>query len=282
MIKKRKNKFKYNLILLNESTLEEVFRIKTSKLTFSLALGLFTLVSFTLLSIIIFVTPIKHMLPGYADVSVREDVIIEAQRVDSLESITQSNERQLLIIKNIIANNISFDSITALDDVDDTEKWNNLPLVKGDAEAAFVNQYEEENAFNIGSDSYSTPKKESIVFIAPAKGSITKHFAPNKESHSITIVCPHNTPVLAPQDGHIILTDYNITNGYTIIIQHAEGYLSIFHQLGTKLCSIGSVVKAGEAIAFVGTKDKNAQDSQFQYELWHKGIAINPEENIIF
>ena len=101
-MKKKKNRFKYNLILLNESTLEEVFRVKTSKLTFSLALGIFTLLSFTLLSIIIFVTPIKHMLPGYADVSVREDVIAEAERIDSLEYITQNNERQLLIIKNII------------------------------------------------------------------------------------------------------------------------------------------------------------------------------------
>ena len=92
MSKNKKNKFKYNLILLNESTLEEVFRIKTSKLTFSLALGIFTILSFTLLSIIIFITPLKHMLPGYADVSVREDVLIEAQRIDSLETIAQNNE----------------------------------------------------------------------------------------------------------------------------------------------------------------------------------------------
>ena len=281
MTKNKKNKFKYNLILLNESTLEEVFRIKTSKLSFSIALGTFTLISFTLLSIIIFVTPLKHMLPGYADVSVREDVILEAQRIDSLETISQSNERQLLIIKNIIADNISFDSIPTTDSTD-IEHWNKLPLERGEAEAAFVKQYEEENAFNTGSDSYINPKDENIVFIAPASGSITKHFAPNQDNLGITIVCPHNTPVLAPQDGHIILTDYNINNGYTIIIQHADGYLSIFHQLGTKLCNIGAVVKAGEAIAFVGTKDKNTQDSQFQYELWQNGIAINPEENIIF
>ena len=221
------------------------------------------------------------MLPGYADVSVREYVILEAQRIDSLEDLSQSNERQLLIIKNIIADNISLDSIPTIDS-DDVERWNKLPLDRGEAEAAFVKQYEEDNAFNTGSDSYSNPKEENIVFIAPAAGSITKHFAPNQNSHGITIVCPHNTPVLAPQDGHVILTDYNVNNGYTIIIQHTDGYLSIFHQLGTKLCSIGTEVKAGEAIAFVGTKDKNAQDSQFQYELWQNGIAINPEENIIF
>ena len=58
------------------------------------------------------------MLPGYADVSVREDVLIEAQRVDSLEILTQHNERQLLIIKNIIADNIKLDSITTIDSTD--------------------------------------------------------------------------------------------------------------------------------------------------------------------
>lgn len=277
---KKKNHFKYNLILLNESTLEEVFRVKTSKLTFSLALGIFTLVSFTLLSIIIFVTPIKHMLPGYADVSVREDVLVEAQRVDSLETITQSNERQLLIIKNIIADNIKYDSIPNLDSTD-IEKWNNLPLVAGSAETSFVKQYEEENAFNIGYDNNASQKEETVVFIAPAVGSITQHFTPN-ENNTITIVCPANTPILAPQDGHVILANYHPTNGYTIAIQHTDGYVSIFHQLGEKLCNIGAEVKVGEAIAFAGSKNNKKQDSQIQYELWQNGLCINPEDYIVF
>ena len=276
----KRKKFKYNLILLNENTLEEVFRIKTSKLTFSLSLGIFTLVSFTLLSVIIFVTPIKHMLPGYADVSVREDVLIEAQRVDSLETITQSNERQLLIIKNIIADNIKYDSISTLDSTD-INKWNNLPLVAGSAEASFVKQYEDENAFNVGYNNNTSQKEDAMVFIAPAVGSITQHFTPN-ENNDITIICPANTPILAPQDGHIILANYHPTNGYTIVIQHANGYVSIFHQLGEKLCNIGSKVKVGEAIAFAGSKDNKKQDSQIQYELWLNGLCINPEDYIVF
>ena len=180
MNKNKKNRFKYNLILLNESTLEEVFRIKTSKLTFSLALGIFTIVSFTLLSIIIFVTPIKHMLPGYADVSVREDVLIEAQRIDSLETITQNNDRQLLIIKNIIADNIKYDSISTLDSAD-IEKWNNLPLIAGIAEASFVKQYEEENAFNIGYEDYTSQKEETVVFIGPYN---TTFYTQRKQCHN--------------------------------------------------------------------------------------------------
>ncbi len=281
MSKNKKNKFKYNLILLNESTLEEVFRIKTSKLTFSLALGIFTITSFTLLSIIIFVTPIKHMLPGYADVSVREDVIIEAQRVDSLETLAQHNERQLLIIKNIIADNIHLDSVATLDSTD-IEKWNKLPLAAGTSEAAFIKQYEEENAFNVDAYSdYGTQQKQTLVFIAPAVGTINQRFAPNTGNNGITILCPENTPILAPQDGHIILANYHPTQGYTIAIQHTDGYISVFHQLGEKLCNIGTEVKVGEAIAFAGSKS-NKQDSQIQYELWHNGLAVNPEDQIVF
>lgn len=278
----KKNRFKYNLILLNESTLEEVFRIKTSKLTFSLALGIFTLVSFTLLSIIIFVTPIKHMLPGYADVSVREDVLIEAQRVDSLEHITQNYERQLLIIKNIIADNIKIDSISTIESTE-IEKWNNLPLIAGTSEATFVKQYEEDNAFNVDTyNNHNNTQKPTIVFITPAIGTISQHFAPNDGHNGITILCTKNTPILAPQDGHIILTSYHPTQGYTIAIQHPDGYISIFHQIGEKLCNIGSEVKVGEAIAFAGSKDKQKLDSQIQYELWQNGLAINPEDLIVF
>lgn len=276
----KRKKFKYNLILLNESTLEEVFRVKTSKLTFSLALGIFTLVSFTLLSIIIFVTPIKHMLPGYADVSVREDVLIEAQRIDSLEYITKSNDRQLLIIKNIIADNIKYDSIHSIDSTD-VERWNKLPLVAGHIESEFVKQYEEENAFNVGYDDNTSQKEDAIVFISPAVGSITQHFTPN-ENNAITIACPANTPILSPQDGHIILANYHPTDGYTIVIQHTNGYISIFHQLGEKLCNIGSEVKVGEAIAFAGSKNNKKQDSLIQYELWLNGLCINPEDYIVF
>ena len=276
----KRKKFKYNLILLNESTLEEVFRVKTSKLTFSLALGIFTLVSFTLLSIIIFVTPIKHMLPGYADVSVREDVLIEAQRIDSLEYIRKSNDRQLLIIKNIIADNIKYDSIHSIDSTD-VERWNKLPLVAGHIESEFVKQYEEENAFNVGYDDNTSQKEDAIVFISPAVGSITQHFTPN-ENNAITIACPANTPILSPQDGHIILANYHPTDGYTIVIQHTNGYISIFHQLGEKLCNIGSEVKVGEAIAFAGSKNNKKQDSLIQYELWLNGLCINPEDYIVF
>ena len=44
---------------------------------------------------------------------------------------------------------------------------------------------------------------------------------------------------------------------------------------------VGTEVKIGEPIAFAGAKN-NKQESSIQYELWLNGLAINPEELIVF
>ena len=56
------------------------------------------------------------MLPGYGDVSIRTDVIQGAIKVDSLENMIYSHNRQLNALKNIISGNISIDSINSTPD----------------------------------------------------------------------------------------------------------------------------------------------------------------------
>ena len=281
MAKKNKPKFKYKLILLNESTLEEVFRIKASKTTFTLALGLFSIISFALLSVIIFTTPLKHMLPGYADTSIRENVIAEAKRIDSLEIISQSYDKQLLLIKNIIAGNITLDSASCIDSTD-ISKWNQLPLIASPTEDAFVKQYEEENAFNVDYNNYTAVKNDLLVLVTPAFGTITQHVDLKNNKYNITISCSSQTPILSPKDGLIISAEYHPTKGYTLIIQHSNGYLSIFRHLGEILCSVEDKVNAGTAIALTKQTDDQEQNSLFEYELWHNGIVLNPEDYMTF
>ncbi|HYD92534.1 MAG TPA: M23 family metallopeptidase, partial [Flavobacterium sp.] len=44
----------------------------------------------------------------------------------------------------------------------------------------------------------------------------------------------------------------------------------------------GSFVDAGEAIAIVGSSGELSTGPHLHFELWHKGLALNPEEFIIF
>ncbi len=264
------------MIILNENTLEEVFHIHVSRLSLITAISLFSVISFILLSLLILLTPLKNMLPGYGDVSIRTEVIHEALKVDSLENIITSNNRQLNSLKNIIAGNIHIDSINSVpDSVLNTYKG--LDLSSGALEDDYLKQYEEDNKYNISTNIESN---NSLLFIAPLKGTIIQQFEPDKQIFGIDIISIKNQPIMACYDGTIIMITNNI-NGYDIMIQHENGVISIYKHIQQLLVKSGKQISSGEVIGFTHTPEKSDVSIKIRFELWQNGIAINPEEHII-
>ena len=94
----RNFKFKYKLTITNENTLEEVVGIHVSKLNGVSVLLLTFTVIFLIVSTIIVFTPLRNYLPGYMNSEVREQVVVNALRADSLQ---EALNRQSLYIMNI-------------------------------------------------------------------------------------------------------------------------------------------------------------------------------------
>lgn len=134
-------KFKYNVVVINENMLTEKLNFHLSWLTLIIITGLLILVSFILLSCLIFFTPIKHYLPGVAEMGVREEVIQQALRIDSLSELVENNEKQLYYMKCIIAGEVPADSI--IDFSDSTATFNNatIDLSPTAREKSFVEKY---------------------------------------------------------------------------------------------------------------------------------------------
>ena len=44
----------------------------------------------------------------------------------------------------------------------------------------------------------------------------------------------------------------------------------------------GDLVKAGEAIAIIGNSGKNTTGHYLHFEIWHKGVALDPQNFIQF
>ena len=269
-------RFKYNMIILNENTLEEVFHIHVSRLSLISALSLFTLITFVLLSLLILLTPLKNMLPGYGDVSIRTDVIQGAIKVDSLENMIYSHNRQLNALKNIISGNISIDSINSTPD-SILSTYKGLDLSASQSEENYINQYEEENKYNITTN---VSNNSTLLFIAPLKGTVIQQFAPEKQIFGIDIISAKNQPVMACSDGTIIMMTSNI-NGYDIMIQHDNGVISIYKHIQQSLVKTGKQITGGEVIGFTHTPATNDLSTEIRFELWQNGVALNPEEYII-
>lgn len=275
-----KMRFRYRMSILNENTLSETFHVRLSRLSVFLIVCTFGIVSFVLLSLIIFFTPIKHYLPGYSDASIRTDLVEQVLLVDSLQERLALQEMQLAVIKGIVAGDISPDTINT-DSLTMTD-WKSLSLDKSEREAEFCNDFEQTERYNLGT--LETPQTTvAQVFIKPVKGVATRPFDPETRHFGVDVATSADEVVLTALDGTIMFVDYSLDNGYIIGIQHTDDYLTFYKNCGQVLKSVGDKVHAGEAIGFV----RNAQQAEvpkpyLHFEIWYQGQPINPTDYVIF
>ena len=100
IIKKLKNK--YRLVILNDASFEERFSYRLSPLNLLTLILTFVVVLIVLVSVVIIYTPLRESIPGYTDVSLREDLTTMVFRTDSLESELLRNSAYLRNIQGAL------------------------------------------------------------------------------------------------------------------------------------------------------------------------------------
>lgn len=263
---------------MNESTLSEVWNIRTSifkGIMLALLLG-FIVVAVT--SVIIIATPIRYFLPGYLDAEVRQTAIQTSIHIDSLEQKMQAQELYLKNIQSILDGTMTIDSIAAIPDTIFIPE-NDPSLQKSVTEKEFVDRYGEEEKYNLSvlpSSSVLTP--QAILYL-PVKGIVTKKFNPDAKMFGIEVQPATTTSVLAVMDGTVIEARYDIEKGYIFKIQHKNGFLSVYENCTKPLLfKVGDPVRQGDAIAVLEAKS----DSDFHFELWFNGVAVDPQDYMTF
>ncbi len=290
MGKNKKNKhnlwkrlhFKYRLSVMNENTLEEIWKIKASMfsgvvLVFIFAFGLVFFTSF-----IIIATPIRYYLPGYLDTEVREQALRSAIKADSLQQQLNYQEVYISNLRDIFAGIRQIDSVKMVDTISISE--NDPLLLKTELEKDYIQRYEEEEKYNLSllTSSADNPM-EGLVFFKPVKGIISDRFDPSAGHFGISIKTAPKETVLAILEGAVIFAGYDLKTGYTIQIQHRNGFISIYKNNSTLLKNTGDKVRTGEAIALIQDDATGERpETLFTFELWYRGNAVNPENYISF
>jgi septal ring factor EnvC (AmiA/AmiB activator) len=89
------------------------------------------------------------------------------------------------------------------------------------------------------------------------------------------IKAPEGSEVRAVAPGRVVHADWMRGFGNLIIIDHGDGYLSIYGNNQSLLKRPGDSVRAGEAVASAGNTGGN-EESGLYFELRHRGKAIDP------
>ncbi len=83
------------------------------------------------------------------------------------------------------------------------------------------------------------------------------------------------TPVAAGHSGHVVFADYLRGHGLLIIVDHGEGFMSLYAHNQNLLKSLGEPVDAGETIARVGNSGGQSYSGLY-FEIRHRGQPTNP------
>jgi septal ring factor EnvC (AmiA/AmiB activator) len=113
----------------------------------------------------------------------------------------------------------------------------------------------------------------------PVSGRVLAHFGDTRAGgikwDGLRIATERGSPVRAVSDGRVIYADWLSGLGLLAIVDHGNGYLSLYGHNERLLKAAGDRVAAGEAIAAAG--DSGGQDSpELYFEIRRAGKPIDP------
>ncbi len=276
----QKMRFKYRVSIMNENTLEETWHVRLSRYSVFMFTITFIFITFIILTILIFNTSISRYLPGYGETGNRNEIIKESMRVDSLVKQINLQEGYVAILKGIIRGEMKPDSIASLDSIALKERAQIL-VEKSNEEKEFIEKFEKEEKYNLASLD-SKPNENMYVFFRPTRGVISSSFSLDEKQYGIFLITSPNETVVSVLGGTVIYAAFTFDFGWVIQVQHENNYISIYKNNTRLLSKVGESVKAGEGIAITGDATGKKTGTQFYFELWKQGKAVNPEEVIIF
>jgi len=250
------------------------YRFKITQLliyfiVFSILLMTFTI---TVLSF----TPLKHFVFHYENAQLQKQAkkTVELEKkifylTKQLETISSTNKK--LQYAYILGTSDSIDTTDAIYDSLKHESVKNLPyggnilsVFKEIFEKFFLNQVADKG-----------------IFIKPSNGLIINNFNPSEGHLGIDFAVSPGSAVYAARGGLVIFADYTIDDGKKIIIQHDDGYITVYKHCSSLIKKERDEVVEGELIALSGNSGKNTTGPHLHFEIWKDGKPINPEEYFI-
>lgn len=92
----------------------------------------------------------------------------------------------------------------------------------------------------------------------------------------LDLACSAGSPIYAVQDGVVTVSEYSDSYGYYIIIEHENGYQTLYAHCSKLLRNKGDSVYKGEKIALVGSTG-NSTGPHLHIELRLDGERLDPE-----
>ena len=258
--------------MLDDLTLREVFHFRVSLLGAISVITLTLLALIVLLSVLIVYTPIRNILPGYSE-SLRQQLIQESARVDSLQTSLTVQRQYLDVIKQVTAGEITTDSVQSLDSLQRVQRVQLLEQ-RSEVTDAFMAQYEQKERDRLLLFGNTNDRTMRHLY-RPVRGVISASANPDLRQYGTSVRTAQNENVMATSRGTLVSVERMADNTFTLTLQNGA-FVTIYRGVGKVLKAQGAQVEQGES---VGLMDG---EHDLVVELWDAGQFVNPEEVMVW
>jgi len=286
---KRKGKWsdRFRLAIFNDTTFEELWRVRLSKANAILAAALLLVLTLAVNTSLIAFTNLREFIPGYPNVEMRRNILMNAIMLDSLEHELEIRDKYFRDLNDVISGRQPIGSVVLRDS---TRDYSNVEFRKSPEDSVFRARVEQEEKYSLsvlpaqsGSGSQQGTSLANIHFFPPVKGIISSNFDARTRHYATDIVTQPKAVVSSTLEGTVIMTGWTMETGFVIAIQHANNLVSVYKHNARLLKEMGDRVWAGESISIVGDSGElYTSGPHLHFELWHNGVALDPAQYIYF
>lgn len=266
--KKRSITEKYRLAVIDEEDLKEVRSFRVSLMNIYILLSSLMLLLSIIIVSVIFLTPVRRLVPGYADINESLEFREMRNKMDEIEESLKAQEAYNESLKRILQGNISGEF--ELD-----QNANLLEAVKNMNKIGAILPEDINN-------NHATKLLGSLFFVPPVRGPISAKYLEVEDHYGVDILASSNTAVKSVMDGIVLFSDWTMEAGNTLAIQHPNNIISVYKHNSALLKKTGQRLSAGEAIAIIGNTGTLSDGPHLHFELWYDGLPVDPEKYINF
>lgn len=267
-------------MILNIDTFEERFALLLTPLNVIVSVSILLVVMIAIIFGLLAWTPMRYYLPGYAEeIKVKRMALSAALKADSMEVALRQRERYINNVRALVEGR-------TLNEVIDTNMHQTIQPREDNYQRSVEDsllrlEIEKEELVNL-SPGFQREGRSNYLLFPPIKGSVTAGFDVQREHFGVDIAAPKDEPIKAIDDGTVVVAAYTAETGYVIQVQHDNDLISIYKHNSVLLKKQGDKVRAGEAIAIIGETGEYSSGPHLHFELWSKGVALNPESYFSF
>ena len=297
---------KHRFVVMDSETFREKWSFELKGINLFVGIGVSVIVLIVLTSLLIAFTSLREFIPGYMRGDIMEMAYDNTRKLDSLEHVVNQQDAQLQNIKMVIGGGQIPNEDDYRHEVDTSNKVQPGEYTHSEADSLLREEVENADQYQVkpskinklasnqgGGTSATTTtvtltdnslaKAPTILpFFTPLQGKVGRVFNEKEKHFGTDVSGVENSVIKSIYTGTVLLASFTPDNGYIVVIQHPNNYISVYKHCGSLLKRAGDVVRAGQPVAFLGDSGNRNGDAHLHFELWYNGKPINPQSYVNF